>query len=235
MTDPQIEKLLILQHRDVTLQRIQSDLDRAPKERAAIDATIARETNNIEEAREALKSKELERKEVDSEVKAKETTLQRFRTQQLEVKKNDEYKALTHQIELTEQEISALEEREIELMLEIDTIRETFEKERGTIEKRIETAKGEIVTLGERVKNLEASKIEAAAEAKKAEEGVDPNYLEHYFRVKKLVKRAPYLAPIESQKCSGCHLRVSNEIARGVLNVGELHFCDQCARIVYSA
>jgi hypothetical protein len=156
------------------------------------------------------------------------------RTQQVEVKKNDEYQALTHQIEQTEADISTLEEREIELMLDIDTAKQEFEAEKAVILVRIEAQRQEIALLTEREGNLNASVAAARAEVAESRVGVDVDYLEQYDRVKKMVKRAPYLAPIEAHKCGGCHLRVSNEISRGAQNAGEPHFCDQCARMVYA-
>ena len=234
MADPQIEKLLIVQHRDVSLLKIEQDLARIPIERGMVESEIASEQANIEAARQALISKELQRKEIDVDVQAKEGALLRFRTQQAEVKKNDEYQALTHQIEQTEADISTLEEREIELMLDIDTAKQEFEAEKAVIEVRIEAQRQEIALLTEREGNLSASLAAARAEVEESRVGVDAVYLEQYDRVKKMVKRAPYLSPIEAHKCGGCHLRVSNEVSRGAQDAGEPHFCDQCARMVYA-
>jgi predicted nucleic acid-binding Zn-ribbon protein len=199
-----------------------------------LEATIVAEEANIEAARQSLIAKEVARKDLDVEVQAKEAALQRFRTQQIEVKKNDEYQALTHQIEQTEADISSLEEREIELMLDIDGAKEIFDAEKAKIEVRIQAQRKEIDLLNERAKHLAASVDEAKSKVVESRVGIAENYLEQYDRVKKLVKRAPYVAQVEAHKCGGCHLRVSNEVSRGALNAGEPHFCDQCARIVYA-
>ena len=234
MPDQQIEKLLIVQDRDIALQRIQKELARIPQERLAIEKLIENETKNIETASYALKQKEVERHELDTEVKAKEGAVNRFRNQQLEVKKNDEYRALTHQIEQSEQEIGQLEEREIELMLEIDTTREAFEVEKATIDQRIVEQNKQIVLLQEREEHLKGSVNEAEAAFEEACTAVEENYIENYHRVKKLCKRPPYVARIEAHKCGGCHLRVSNEVSSAAHSHGEPSYCDQCARMVYA-
>jgi predicted nucleic acid-binding Zn-ribbon protein len=234
MPDPQIEKLLIVQDRDVAVQKIEQELARIPQERGALEGHITAEEANIEAASHALKEKEVERSELDTEIKSKEEAIARFRTQQLEVKKNDEYRALTHQIEQTEQEISDLEERGIELLLEIDETSETFQEEKATIDARIVEEKNQISLLSEREVNLKASIDEAKAVVETARSVVDENYLSHYDRVKKLSKRPPYVVRIEAHKCGGCHLRVSNEVNGSALVAGEPHFCDQCARMVYA-
>ncbi len=234
MADPQIEKLLIVQDRDIALQKIEQDLARIPQERAAIEAQITSEEANIEAAGQSLKEKEVLRHELDTEVKSKEAAIAKFRTQQLEVKKNDEYRALTHQIEQGEAEISDLEEREIELMLEIDSAREAFDSEKATIDDRIADQRRQIGLLGEREENLKASIDEAKPAVEAARGEVDENWLGHYDRVKKLAKRSPYVVRVEAHKCGGCHLRVSNEVARDAINEGEPTFCDQCSRMVYA-
>ncbi|MGB0412964.1 MAG: zinc ribbon domain-containing protein [Coraliomargarita sp.] len=234
MPDPQIEKLLIVQDRDTSLQKIEQELTRIPKERAMIEGKIAAEEANVEAARQTLKEKEVQRSELDTEVKAKEAAVAKFRTQQLEIKKNDEYRAMTQQIEQTEAEISTLEEQEIELMLEIDEVTEQFNADKAEIELRIQEQRRHIDVLGEKEQNLKASIDDAKAALATAREGVEESYMEQYDRVRKLVKRAPYLAKIEAHVCKGCHLRVSNEVSREALNAGEPHFCDQCARMVYA-
>jgi len=234
MSDPQIEKLLIVQDRDIALQKIEQELARIPRERSAIDSQIKAEEANIEAAGHALKEKEVERHELDSEVKGKEAAVARFRTQQLEVKKNDEYRALTHQIEQSEKEIGELEEREIGLMLEIDETRQAFEAEKAKIQARIVEQKQQIALIGEREDNLKASIDDAKAALEAARSQADETFLSHFDRVKQLCKRPPYVARIEGHKCGGCHLRVSNEVSSAALVPGEPSFCDQCARMVYA-
>ncbi|ADE54459.1 zinc ribbon domain-containing protein [Coraliomargarita akajimensis] len=234
MPDPQIQKLLILQDRDVSLQKIEQELARIPQERSSIDGKISSEQANVEAARSNLKSMELQRSELDSEVQAKEATIERFRKQQLEVKKNDEYRALTQQIEQAQSEIGTLEEQEIEVLLEIDSLTETFEADKGEIELRIKDLQRLLGVLADKESNLKASVEAAQSELSAARADIDEDSLGHYDRVRKLVKRAPYIARIESHKCGGCHLRVSNEVSRDAMNAGELHYCDQCARIVYA-
>ena len=234
MPDSQIEKLLIVQDRDVVLQKIEQELARIPHERSALEGHIIAEEANIEAASHALKEKEVERGVLDTEIKTKEEAIARFRTQQLEVKKNDEYRALTHQIEQTEQEISDLEERGIKLLIEIDETSETFQVEKTTIEARILEERKQITLLGEREENLIASIDESKALLKDARSAVEEQYLSHYDRVKRLSKRPPYVAKVEAHICGSCHLRVSNEVNSSAPVAGEPHFCDQCACMVYA-
>lgn len=234
MSDPQIEKLLVVQTCDVRLQKTEQDLARLPKERAAHKAKIESEHKSIEDARQSVAALEVQRNDLDTQVKSLESDIQRFRNQQLEVKKNEEYRALTEQIEQAQATISGLEEEEIELMYTIDSAKAAFEEEKILIENRISEEEKHISLLVEKEQSLADSVETVRAELSSAREKAEGEYLEQYDRVRKLVKRAPYVAAIESQKCGGCHLRVSNEVAHAATSGGEPHFCDQCARIVFT-
>lgn len=234
MADPQIEKLLAVQSCDVRLQTTEQDLARLPKERAAHQARIESERNAIEEARQSVAALEVRRNDLDTQVKSLESDIQRFRNQQLEVKKNEEYRALTEQIEQSQEKISGLEEQEIELMYSIDSAKEAFEEQKAGIESRIGEEEKLISMLKEKEHSLADLLQAARSDLAREREKVDEVYLEEYDRVRRLVRRAPYVAAIEGQKCGGCHLRVSNEVAKAAASSGEPHFCDQCGRIVFT-
>lgn len=233
MADPQIEKLLVVQDRDVKLQKVELELTRIPKERAALESKIKAEEENIELARQNLKAKEVARNDLDNQVKSQESAIQKYRTMQLEVKKNEEYKALTQQIEQAEASISELEDSEIKLMIEIDGEQVAYDAAKAEIEERIKTQKLLIEQLDGRELTIKAN-IDASREAlSNARSDADGTYLDHYDRVRKLSKRPPYVTQIKNHQCEGCHLRVSNEVARAVHDANEPHFCDQCGRIVF--
>ena len=138
MIHPQIEKLLIVQSKDIALQKLQQEIDRIPKERAKIEGLIDEEKASIETAKSNLNAKEVERKDLDSQINLKESDIAKFKTQQLEVKKNEEYRALTHQIEQAQGDISDLEEKEIEIMYSIDEAKVAFEQAKTEIDERID-------------------------------------------------------------------------------------------------
>ena len=134
---------------------------------------------------------------------------------------------MTQQIEQAEALIADLEDREIKLMLEIDTTREAFEVEKATIDQRIIEQNKQIILLQEREEHLKGSINEAEAAFEEACTAVEENYIENYHRVKKLCKRPPYVARIEAHKCGACHLRVSNEVSSAAHSHGLSLICQQ--------
>ena len=145
MINPIIEKLLIVQNKDLILQKLVTEIQRIPQERALLENLIQKEEEAIELAKADLNAKEVEKNDLDVQVKAKESDIQRFKNQQLEVKKNEEYRALTLQIEQAQSDISEFEEREIELMYAIDSARELFDQSKVEIQERIERQNQQII------------------------------------------------------------------------------------------
>lgn len=233
MIHPQIEKLLIVQTKDLALQKVQQEIDRIPNDRARIKKLIDEEKASIESAKSELNAKEVERNDLDSQIKSKESDIAKFKTQQLEVKKNDEYRALTHQIEQTQSDISQLEEKEIEIMYSIDEAKISFEQARAEIDQRIAEQTKQLSELEARLKQLKEDVQSAEIEYTNARETVEPSTLETYDRTKSQIKRPPYISAIEVQNCAGCHLRVSNDVLGLAIAAEEIIACDQCARIVY--
>ena len=144
---PQIENLLIVQARDLDLQKNLSEQAAIPQQMHKLQDAIDQAQVRLEQADQDLKAQALACSQLEAAIADKESHINRFKTQQIAVKKNEEYQALTQQIELTQNSILELEEQEIELMLAIDTAREAREHLREEVQGVIEKWKSEIALL----------------------------------------------------------------------------------------
>ena len=103
-----IATLLVLQERDSRRLTLEHQLESVPREIAAVEARIAAEKLAIETAKAEWHGLESKKKLLETEILSAEGKVAKYRTQQLEVRKNDEYRALTHEIETTEAIIGGL-------------------------------------------------------------------------------------------------------------------------------
>jgi len=230
---PEIERLLILQERDRIRIDIETQLARLPVEIKSLQGRAEAEKAAIAAGQQALKELEVARKEIDQEVKLREEKIFKYKNQQMEVKKNEEYQALSHEIEKLQAEIGTFEEKEIAALLEIDERKASHASETAAHEKRIALYTGEIETLHEREKNLQGQLEEARREAAEAGQHVPEAYLRNYARTLQRGVRFPLVVPLDGPQCSGCHLKVSGEVeAAARHHEGPTH-CDNCGRVVY--
>jgi len=71
---------------------------------------------SLEAAKLRGKQIESERKQLELDVEAKKTQIEKYANQQLQTRKNEEYRALAHEIETCKADIHKIEDKEIELM-----------------------------------------------------------------------------------------------------------------------
>ena len=91
-----IEKLLTLQDRDQRLRSFQSELNHLPEERKAREKQIADSAARLDQGKLRAKGIEVEKRNLEVEAQAKRDLIARYRQQQLQTRKNEEYAALAH-------------------------------------------------------------------------------------------------------------------------------------------
>src|SRR4051812_5344641 len=126
MLNPVIQALLILQDRDLKRLGVEAQLKAVPGDIARVEQKIAAEKAAIDAARTEMRDFEAKKKVLETEIGSAEDKMGRYKTQQLSVRKNDEYQALGHEIATTQAQISELEGKELELMYAIDEARKKF-------------------------------------------------------------------------------------------------------------
>ncbi len=224
--------LLVLQDRDMNVQRIERSLAELPNERATTQGKIDGYTAEIEAGRQRVKEMEVRGKSIEAEIAEVENQALKYKNQQLLVKKNEEYQALTHEIESTEKKTSELEEQEIELLYELDEARKTQGESEVEWNEKIDAEKRFLGRLDEKESQLN-SEIDAARAALAQVKGeIDPPSLSVYQRVSRGLK-FPIIVALRDSKCEGCHMRVSASVEVETRKGTEITTCDNCGRILY--
>lgn len=227
-----LSQLLALQEADVKRLAVEQQLQSIPREVAAVEARIAGEKRAIDTAKTEWRELEAKRKTLETEIKSAEERAARYRTQQLEVRKNDEYKALTHEIETTETAIGAYEEEELRVMYAIDEARQRFAAAEAVLQQNISGHEGRIRMLREREAELKAEHASVVAAVGAARPLVPEGQLRLYDRLAHKPGH-PVCVPVSGGRCGGCHMKVSAHIEFEARCGENLTTCDQCGRVVY--
>src|SRR5271163_407825 len=120
-----IEKLLVLQDRDRKIHRVQQELAQIAPERETLRNRMSATQTQLDAAKNRVKQIESERKQRDLEVEAKKSQIEKYANQQLQTRKNEEYKALAHEIEMAKKAIFKIEDQEIVLMEQTEAAQKT--------------------------------------------------------------------------------------------------------------
>jgi len=229
---PSIERLLILQDRDQKLRILRLELKNLPAERASLDATLAAGSTQLDAAKAKAREVEMEKKKLELEAQAKRDGIAKFRTQQFQTRKNEEFQALTNEIKHFQADIEKIEDRELELMEEAERVKVTVAAaEKQHAQNKAHTDR-QIAEIESKAKAIEAQVAELEAEREKLSEGIDEDLLYQY---NKLFANKGGLAVVglEHETCMGCHMKLTTQTAVRVKGSKDILNCEQCGRLLY--
>jgi uncharacterized protein len=226
-----LERLIELEKVDREIARLRDEVAALPKRVAAIEAHLADDKAAVEKAKAAIKANEASRRKFEAEIQGCQQKIVKYREQSSSVKTNDEYRALMHEVQFAEKEISGCEDKILDLMIaleneekslkaaETDLKAESAAVEREKAEARTRTAEDEV-----QLKGLGQKRDELRS-------GVSENALAHYDRVMRQRKTA--IAEAREQKCQACFVMVRPQTWQDIRNNDQIITCSSCGRILY--
>jgi len=227
-----IEKLLILQDRDRRIRQEQGELARIEPERQTLKVKAATAQAELENSKLRVKQIESARKDLELEVEVKKQMIVRYANQQFQTRKNEEYRALTHEIDTCKAAIFEIENREIEFM-------EQAEAAQKEVLRRTQAAKDARTLMDEQVAQLDAreenlKKELAQLEANREElaSAVDDGARSRYERLVRS-KGENVVVGVQHGVCGGCHMKLPPQLLVTCQAEKELVGCSNCGRILY--
>ena len=227
------KELLLLHGRDRRHGKLEEELNLLPEDIQRIEKKILTEKESIDIAVSEWKELESKNNALEKEILEIGDKITKNKLRQLEVKKNEEYQALETEISSLSDLQANKEDEQIEVLVNIDDAQATALIAQDKIAKKVKELELQKVNFEERVLKIKSEIVDLEREIEEARKSVEVEMLRTYDRVKKVVSRPPFLASLKDQKCSGCNLRVSNDVISTALVEQKLTQCDQCGRIVY--
>jgi hypothetical protein len=227
-----IEKLLILQDRDRKLRRVRAELGHIGPERQMFQTKVAEAQTALENAKNRVKHLESERKALELEVETKNQLIARYANQQLQTRKNEEYRALAHEIETCKAEIFKIEDKEIELMEQSEAAQKQVMRCTQAAQEGRKLMEEQLAQLGAREKNLQSELAELTANREDLAAAVDEVARGRYERLFKS-KGENVVVGVQHGVCGGCHMRVPPQLLVQCQAQQELVTCSNCGRILY--
>jgi len=234
MKNPTVEALLILQERDVRVAALTAELEDLPLQIETVEDDLAARTVKFDELKNKTRQIEADRKKLDLEVQSKQTAIARYRSQQQQTRKNEEFAALNHEIEHAEKDISALEDQELELMEAYDKGQAVVAQGQKDLAVFQEKAKQKKADLEKRTAVVTTELAGAKEKQTEAEKTVPEEDLSRYRRILKS-KKDVALVPINGGACGGCHMKLTSQTVLSAKSGENLTACENCGRLVFWA
>ena len=227
-----IEKLLVLQDRDRKIHRVQQELAQIAPERETLRNRASATQTQLEAAKNRVKQIESERKRLELEVETKKSQIEKYANQQLQTRKNEEYRALAHEIETCKADINKIEDQEIVLMEQTEAAQKQVVHATLAANEAKKLADGQIADLGQREENFK--KELAALQQGRAElaAAVDESARNRYERLLKS-KGDNVVVGVQHGVCGGCHMKLQAQLIVSCQAQAEIVSCSSCGRILY--
>jgi predicted nucleic acid-binding Zn-ribbon protein len=227
-----IEKLLILQDRDRKIRRIQAELAHIEPERQSLKGRTVATQTALDAGKQRVRQIESDRKRLELDVEAKRTQIERYANQQLQTRKNEEYKALAHEIETCKGDINRIEDQEIVLMEQTEAAQKDIVRLTADANEAKKNADSLVAQLGEREKNLQKELATLQSDREQLASAVDEGSRGKYERLLK-TKGDNVLVGVQHGVCGGCHMKLPAQSLVAAQAQQELVMCINCGRILF--
>lgn len=229
-----LEKLLVLQDRDRKLRQLLQETRDIPARKLLIESRLRANREAFEAAEENVKKNTASTKALELEIESVKDTVKKYRHQQGQIKNNDQYRALEREIREQMGRIRELEEREIKLMEEAESLKVTVAERQQALKIDEDSVQVDIKALDERMQNIEAEVEEARKNREGMTEGIDESWLSRYTRI--FNNKGDYaLVPVDNGTCGGCHMKVPPQLVQDAKRGDKMVSCTYCGRLLYWA
>ena len=223
------------------LQKVDSKIDNIKKIRGALPEEVGDLEDEIAglETRVAKFHTDLENLEGGIEdkkqsIKNSETLIKKYEEQQMNVRNNREYDAITKEMELQALEIQVSEKRIKEAYVKIEAKNEEIEGAKAVLEEKnidLVAKKQELDTL---ISESEADETKLEKERKKASKPIDDRLLVAYNRLRDNAKNGLAVVAVQRHACGGCFNIVPPQRQADIKEKKKIIVCEHCGRILSS-
>jgi predicted nucleic acid-binding Zn-ribbon protein len=227
-----IEKLLVLQDRDRKINRVQQELGHISPERENLRSKASSTQAQLDAAKNRVKQIESERKRLEIDVESKKTQIEKYANQQLQTRKNEEYRALAQEIEHCKAEITKIEDHEIELMEQAEAAQKEVLRAMADASEAKKLVESQVSQLDQREQNLKKELAELQQGRTELAAAVDETARNRYERLLKS-KGDNVIVGISHGVCGGCHMKLPPQILVHCRSQKEIVACSNCGRILY--
>lgn len=231
---PEIEQLLRLQNCDQRLKALRAELETVPIERKRIEQAVAARGTAFEQLKQEGRDFEMQRKKLELDVKARQDSIGRYKTQQFQTRKNEEFQALGHEIERLEREVTQIEDKELELMEESERAQAQIQKAEQELQATKVQFDQQLKALDQKEAMLGGRVREAESERENLAAAIDSELLFQYHRIF-ASKGGDAVVAVEHEVCTGCHMKNTTATVYRAKLGREITHCEQCGRILYFA
>jgi predicted nucleic acid-binding Zn-ribbon protein len=229
---PELERLIRLQQLETATADTRRDVDALPSKLTALDDRLKTRTDALADAERQVVDHRSARAHLEKDLASVQGRLSKYKDQLMEVKTNKEYAAMQKEITVAQEEVSRLEDRILERLLESDELtarvkqtQQELAAERAAIDQERAALDRERQGLSERLATLVGERARVARE-------IDRQTLQLFDIV---ASKRSGIAVVEARSglCTSCHVRLRPQVFNDLRLNNALIQCESCQRILF--
>ena len=229
---PDLKRAIELQAVDRQIAQLSAEIAYLPRHIQQIENKLAGAQHQLDSDRQTLADSQRDRRKLEDEIPPLQLKISKYKDQIYEVKTNDQYKALQHEIEFAEGEIRKIEDAILERMIAAEELEARVRKAEGQLARERAAVEKEKTEATARTQANE----EALAELRRRREGycqqISPDVLGFYDTLLRH-RKGVAVAEVRDGTCGECNVRLRPQAYQEVRTSDQIQRCENCGRILY--
>jgi predicted nucleic acid-binding Zn-ribbon protein len=229
---PDINRAIRLQILDDRAAELTKEIAALPKHIAEIEKKLEGHQRRLEHDRAATVANQKERKQLEGEIQAADQKISKLKTQMMEAKNNEQYRAFQHEIDFCQQEIRRHEDKILDLMGAFDPLEKAVKAAEVSLAMEKKQVEDEKSVARERTA-ADQKEIDAlTVERRKILSEMDPKIASEYERIRK-GRAGVAIAEVVKGRCSKCNMLLRPQFLQELKRGDAIMVCESCRRMLY--
>lgn len=222
-------KLQLIDSRIDNLQNIKGEL---PMEVSDLEDEIIGLETRLDNITTSIEQSKLQIEERKLKINESNTLMLKYESQQMHVKNNREFVAITKEIELQKLEIMACEKKIREYKIEIDEKEIQKKSAAAELDEKKKDLDAKQKELTEIISETEKEEMDIRTLKKEAEKDIEERLLKAFTKIRNNYKNGLGVVTIERDACGGCFSQVPPQRQLDIRLNLKIIVCENCGRIL---
>jgi predicted nucleic acid-binding Zn-ribbon protein len=229
---PDIQHAIRLQILDDKTAALTKEIAALPKHIAEIEKKLEFHLRQLDRDKAALTANQKDRKRLEGENQAHEQKISKLKSQMMEAKTNEQYRAFQQEIDFAGQEIRKSEDRILELMSQAEPLDRNVKAAEASLASERKIVESEKSQARERTaadqQQIEALKAERAGILG----AMTPSVASNYERIRK-GRAGIAISEVTAARCGRCNIALRPQFLQELKKNDKIMNCESCGRILY--
>ena len=230
---PDLKNVIELQQVDLKVAELTKQIDSLPAQIQSLQSRLDEFIHAQEERKKRLAANQHERKDLDGDIKVIQEKIARHKDQLYQVKTNDQFRAMTKEIEAEEAKVRAIEDGILEKMLEAEEIQQHIQEAAALLEGEQARVAAEIAQLESERKADDDERARLQALRDQIQDGLSESTRNLYQRIRQARRGLAVAEVREGGFCTACNVLLRPQAYNDVRTNEVVLTCENCGRIIY--